>query len=206
MKPKETGVTTELRLFVTGIGGQGVQLIGKTVALAALRENRHVMLAGEYGGHMRGGSSVVTLVIGSDPVRALPKLPSADMVIAMSASYWEKVGPRLVPGGTIIAEQTITDSLPSGDHRVLPVPAVALGVEAGNRLSSAMAIMGAFSEITGAVGVEALEAAMREQLPPYRQQHAGTNASAIRLGAEHARKTFGRLPVPAPFLAREVPA
>lgn len=198
------GETVELELFVSGIGGQGVQLIGKTIALAALREGRHVMLAGEYGGHMRGGSSVVTVVIGPEPVRALPTLPEAGMAIAMSHSFWEKVGPRLRPGSLILAEETIAAQLPDEGHTILRVPAIALGTQAGNRLASSMAMMGVFSELTGAVGIPALEAAMEEQLPPYRRQHAGTNATAIRLGGDYARDTFGSRRHPAPYLVAEV--
>lgn len=197
----------ELDLFVSGIGGQGVQLIGKTIALAALREDRHVMLSSEFGGHMRGGSSVVTVVIGPEPVRALPNLPSAGMAIAMSHSFWEKVGPRLRPGSLILAEETIADALPDTDgHTIVRVPAFALGMKAGNRLSASMAIMGAFSELTGAIGLQSLEDAMTEQLPPYRKQHAGTNASAIALGAEHIRANSLSGRYPAPYLASAVPA
>lgn len=193
----------ELELFVSGIGGQGVQLLGKTLALAALREGRHVMLSGEFGGHMRGGSSVVTVVIGPEPIRALPKLPSAGTAIALSHSYWEKVGPRLRPGSLIVAEETIANDLPADGHMIVRVPAVALGTEAGNRLSSAMAMTGAFSELTGAVGIQALIDAMTEQLPPYRRQHAETNAKAIRLGAAFVRGQSAALSHPAPYLARE---
>lgn len=197
----------ELDLFVSGIGGQGVQLIGKTIALAALREDRHVMLSGEFGGHMRGGSSVVTVVIGPDPVRALPNLPSAGTAIAMSHSFWEKVGPRLRPGSLILAEETIADALPDTEgHILVRVPALALGTRAGNRLSASMAMMGAFSELTGAIGLQSLEEAMTEQLPPYRKQHAGTNASAIALGAEHIRAEGLSGHHPAPYLAESIPA
>ena len=191
----------ELKLFVSGIGGQGVQLIGKTIALAALTEGRHVMLAGEYGGHMRGGSSIVAVVIGLEPVRALPNLPEAEMAIALSHSYWEKVSSRLKPGSLILAEETIAPDLPNEDgHHIVSVPALALGMQAGNRLSASMAMMGAFSELTGAVSADALGEAMIEQLPPYRRQHASTNQTAIQLGVNYAREQYGTRVHPAPFL------
>lgn len=197
----------EFELFISGIGGQGVQLVGKTIALAALREGRHVMLSGEYGGHMRGGSTVVTVVIGPDPIRALPNLPFASTAIAMSHSYWEKVGPRLRPGSLILAEETIAGDLPDMEtHQLVRVPAIALGTAAGNRLASSMAMMGAFSELTGAVSIEALQSAMQDQLPPYRRQHAGTNADAIALGAEHIRKAGMSRRFPAPYFDAGVSA
>lgn len=196
----------ELEFFVHGIGGQGVQLIGKTIALAALEEGRHVMFVGDYGGHMRGGSSVVSVVIGPQRVRGLPNLPSAGFAIAMSQSYWEKVGPRLRPNSVVMAEESIADKLPDMDgHRLVRIPALELGTQAGNRLAGSMAMIGAFSELTGAVGQPALVAAMEEQLPVYRRQHAATNAEAIALGAAHVRAMGATLAFPAPYLtAREV--
>lgn len=191
----------ELKLFVSGIGGQGVQLIGKTIVLAAITEGRNVMLAGEYGGHMRGGSSVVAVVIGIEPVQALPNLPEAEMAIALSHSYWEKVSTRLKPGSLILAEETIAAELPNdGGHLILSVPAIALGMQAGNRLAASMAMMGAFAELTGAVSPQALEEAMVEQLPPYRRQHAATNETAIQLGVKYAREHYGTRKHPAPYL------
>lgn len=197
----------ELEFFVHGIGGQGVQLIGKTIALAALEEGRHVMFVGDYGGHMRGGSSVVSVVIGPDRVRSLPKLPHAGFAIAMSQSYWEKVGPRLRPGSVVMVEETVADKLPDMEgHRIIPVPALALGTEAGNRLAGSMAMMGAFSELTGAVSQVSLVDAMIEQLPIYRRQHAGTNTAAIGLGAAHIRKLGLSMRHPAPYLRQVEPA
>lgn len=194
----------ELEFFVHGIGGQGVQLIGKTIALAALEEGRQVMFVGDYGGHMRGGSSVVSVVIGNERIRALPKLPKSRFAIAMSQSYWEKVGPRLLPDSVILAEETIADKLPDVEnHRVITVPALALGTQAGNRLAGSMAMMGAFSELTGAVGQAALIAAMIEQLPIYRRQHSATNTAAIALGAAQIRDMGLSKAIAAPFLEQE---
>jgi len=62
-------------------------------------------------------------------------------------------------------------------------------------------MMGAFSELTGAVSPEALAEAMIEQLPPYRRQHAPTNQTAIQLGVNCAREHYGSRVHPAPYLA-----
>ena len=65
----------EHETFVSGIGGQGIQLISKMLAVSAMETGRHVMLNGVYGGEMRGGKSLATVIIGSRPLRALlPKI------------------------------------------------------------------------------------------------------------------------------------
>ncbi|GAA0907585.1 hypothetical protein GCM10009558_096240 [Virgisporangium aurantiacum] len=67
----------EREVIVTGIGGQGIQLLAKTLALAATRAGLHAMLSADYGGEMRGGPSKASVVVGDGPLHALPVLASA---------------------------------------------------------------------------------------------------------------------------------
>lgn len=173
-----------MELFISGIGGQGVQLAGKVLALAAVAEGRHVMLSGDYGGHMRGGSSVGTVVVGPGPLRALPVLPSAGSAIAMHNQYWENVGGRLRPGSLILAEAAIAAALPDLEgHRLVEVPATAIATDLGARMAAGMVLLGAYAAMTGVVAVDSLVAAMKEQIPVYRRQHIEANERAIRAGA-----------------------
>ena len=71
----------EFAFFVSGVGGQGVQLMCKVMALAATAENRYAMLSSDYGGQMRGGSSLGTVVVGNNRLRALPVVPKANSAI-----------------------------------------------------------------------------------------------------------------------------
>ncbi len=47
----------ERAVVMTGIGGQGIQLLAKVLAHAAMREQREVMTFGIFKGTIRGGSS-----------------------------------------------------------------------------------------------------------------------------------------------------
>lgn len=175
----------ESDLLISGIGGQGIQLIGKTLALAAIREGRHVMLSGEYGGAMRGGSSVGTVVISPEPVRSLPNLPSAGALIALSHLFWENVGHRLRPGALVLAEEAIAKDLPPMDNpHLVTVPATAIAMQIGSRMAAGMVIVGAYAALTGIVTADNLVAAMKDQVPSYRRQHVEANERAIRAGAD----------------------
>lgn len=171
-------------LFISGIGGQGIQLVGKALALAAISEGLYVMLTGEYGGHMRGGSSVGSVVFGKSPLKSLPNLPSAAAVIALSDQFFENVGGRLRPASLVLAEETIADKLPQLENpKLVTVPAIALATEAGSRMAAGMAMAGAYAALTGVVTVDSVVAAMKELVPAYRRQHVETNERAIRAGA-----------------------
>lgn len=171
-------------IFISGIGGQGVQLIGKTLALAAIGSGKQVMLSGEYGGHMRGGSTIATLVIGEGRLTALPIVPEAGFAVALSHKFWDRVGSRLRPGALVLADTSCADDLPDMEaHRVARVDAAGIAAEAGSRMATGMAILGAFAGLTGIVSPDALVKAMAAQIPSYRSQHIPVNEAAIRAGA-----------------------
>jgi Pyruvate/2-oxoacid:ferredoxin oxidoreductase gamma subunit len=186
-------------LFISGIGGQGVQLVGKVLALAAISEGRHVMLMGDYGGHMRGGSSVGSLVIGPERLIALPVLPSAGAAIVLSNQYFDHIADRLRPGSLLVAEATIAGELPEiRRHRLVGIDGLAIATEAGNRMAAGMAMLGAFAAVTGLVSTESLVAAAEQQVPVYRRQHIVVNERAIRAGAV-AGMAARDATAPAPF-------
>lgn len=172
----------ELELFLSGIGGQGVQLVGKVLALAATAEGRHALLYGEYGGEMRGGNSVVNVVVGARRLRALPVVSSASHAIVMHLKFWDEVAPRLRADAVIATDISLADKIP-GNRRIVAVPSNDLAVQAGNPMSAGLAILGAFNAATGLVATDSLVNAMKDQIPSYRRQHVETNERAIRLGA-----------------------
>ena len=177
----------EFAFFVSGVGGQGVQLMCKVMALAATAENRYAMLSSDYGGQMRGGRSLGTVVVGNNRLRALPVVPKANSAIALHHLYWELTAPKLRPNSLIVVESSMADELKKKDgHRVITVPAIKLAVEIGNPMSMGLIMLGAYNAITGLVSLDSLVDAMKELVPSYRRQHIETNERALRIGAENA--------------------
>lgn len=174
----------EVQLLLIGIGGQGIQLIGKTLALAATDEGRHAMLAADYGGEMRGGPSNASVVIGDEPLRSLPILPSAGAAIVANHKFTGPVPERLRPGGLLLVNSSIVDGAAGrATHHVVEVPATALAAELGAPQAGGFVLLGAFNRLTGLVTHDGLVAAMTSLLPPYRAQHAAKNAEALAAGA-----------------------
>ncbi|MCW3843359.1 2-oxoacid:acceptor oxidoreductase family protein [Micromonospora yasonensis] len=173
----------ERELVVTGVGGQGIQLLAKTLALAATREGRHAMLSADYGGEMRGGPSKASVVIGDRPLRALPVLASAWSAIVAHHRFSEPALARLRPGGPAILNLPLVDpaSLPAMTVYGVDAAAVAKSVEAPQAIG--FVLLGAYNAVTRLVDPASLVAAMQELLPPYRRQHAAANARALAAGA-----------------------
>src|SRR5437763_12668108 len=114
---KTDASAAELELLIAGIGGQGIQLIGKTLAQAATFAGKHAMLAAEYGGEMRGGPSHATVVVGEQPLRALPILPSAGIAIVLHDKFTGAVPPRLCDGGVLLGKSPIVDAAATAEPR-----------------------------------------------------------------------------------------
>lgn len=175
----------EHEVLISGIGGQGIQLIGKTLAQAATDAGLHAMLASDYGGEMRGGASKSTVVVGDAPLRALPILPSAGAAIVMHDKFGGPVPERLRPGGLLMLNSSIADpGEAGGSHRLVALPVTDMAAELGAPQSAGLIMLGAFGRITGIASHEGLVAAMTSLLPPYRRQHAESNARALAAGAE----------------------
>jgi 2-oxoglutarate ferredoxin oxidoreductase subunit gamma len=177
------GGRMERELVVTGVGGQGIQLLAKTLALAATREGRHAMLSADYGGEMRGGPSRASVVIGDGPLRALPVLASAWSAIVAHHRFGEPVLARLRPGGPAIVNLPLVDPASLPRMTVYGVDATAVATSVGAPQAIGFVLLGAYNAVTRLVDPASLVAAMEELLPPYRKQHAAANARALEAGA-----------------------
>jgi Pyruvate/2-oxoacid:ferredoxin oxidoreductase gamma subunit len=174
-------------VMMTGVGGQGIQLCSKTLAMAAVAEGRQAMLCGHYAGAIRGGQTDASIVISDGRLRALPILPSAWAGFVMSPQYWASTGEFLRPGGPVVVNSSLVgaDFAPEG-FDVVRVPAGQIAEEIGAAMGASMVLLGAFCVVTGIVDTDSLVGAMKELVPPYRTEHVAANEQALRAGAAAA--------------------
>jgi 2-oxoglutarate ferredoxin oxidoreductase subunit gamma len=186
-------------VVLTGIGGQGVQLAAKTLAMAATAEGRQVMMSAHYGGEMRGGQTEASVVVSDGALRPVPILESAWSAYVMHPRYWPGVLDRLRPGGVAVVNTNVADELDLAgrtDVEVVGVRAGDLAGELGSAMAAGFVLLGAYTSVTGLAGIESLVAAMKELVPPYRTQHVVTNEAAIRAGAGAVSASAARVGSP----------
>jgi Pyruvate/2-oxoacid:ferredoxin oxidoreductase gamma subunit len=177
----------EREILFTGIGGQGVQLATQVLARAAIREGRHVMSLGTYGGTMRGGNTDATLIVADAPISSPPIVAKSWGAVGAHPRYWGPVRAKLRAGGVAVWNADLFgDAYDAGAAQALPVTATALASQLGAAQAACLVLVGALAGATGLVGLPALVAAMEESLPPYRREHAAKNALALRAGFESA--------------------
>ncbi len=172
----------EREVRLSGIGGQGVQLAAKTLATAAMRSGRRVLMFGTYGGAMRGGDTDATVVIGEDSLVTPPVIDHAWAAIAMHPEGWPRLHAMLRPGGVALINTSVFEEVVSYDGAIVSLAATDMAADAGMAQAGSMVALGAFAAATCVVTLEALLAVCEEVLPPYRREFAAANRSALSLG------------------------
>jgi Pyruvate/2-oxoacid:ferredoxin oxidoreductase gamma subunit len=174
----------EREVLLTGIGGQGVQLAATVLSRAAALEGRQAMLFGLYGGMMRGGNSDSTVVVADGPILSPPIVSRAWAGFILHARYWAALQPKLAGAAIVVANSDVVGELELGPTTArVDVAAGEIAAGLGSAMGAGMVLTGALIGSTGLVSLDAAIAAMREALPPYRQQHADLNAAAMTAGA-----------------------
>lgn len=179
----------ERAVVMTGIGGQGVQLIAKLLAEAGIREGRQVMMFGVFMGMIRGGSSESTVVLADDAIVSPPIVPEFWGVLAMHPEGLAKLEPKVRAGGVVVRNATMVTRAPGWEGvRDVAVPATELAKAMGQPLGASMIALGTLAAATGVVAVPSLVDALATVLPPHRQKHVAANRACLERGAAWVAK------------------
>jgi 2-oxoglutarate ferredoxin oxidoreductase subunit gamma len=150
-----------------GFGGQGIALAGYIVGKAAtVFDGKHAVLRQSYGPESRGGASAAEVIVSDEPID-YPDLINPKCLVLMSREALHKFAGALTPGGTIILDSDLAeDEGLSRDHPIYKIPATRLADELGRRIVANMVMLGFFTAVTGMVGREAVEEAIRTTVRP----------------------------------------
>ncbi len=177
-------------VIFSGIGGQGLLVVSKLLAQAAVEEGKDVLFFPVFGGSVRGGPVHCTTILSDDPIISSPIVEDPSAAIMMAEYGYELFCDKLKPGGLLVLNASLIDKDPLRDDiTVYKIPASKLAEEeVGNILSASMVALGAFNKITNLVSTDALMAGMVKVLPPYRRELIAVNEEAIKCGAAYAER------------------
>ena len=170
-----------------GFGGQGIMLIGKILAHAAMEEGFEVSWVPSYGPEMRGGTAYCTVVISDQPIGS-PVIKNPRHLVAMNRPSLEKFAPAVQKGGIIFINGSLI-SVNSGRDDVdeLVVPVVEMAKELGNVKTANIIALAAFVARSGVVGIEALKGSIKEEFAR-KQKFIPMNMQAVDAGIQAAKK------------------
>jgi 2-oxoglutarate ferredoxin oxidoreductase subunit gamma len=151
----------EIRL--AGSGGQGLILAGIILAEAAgVYDGKFVCQTQSYGPEARGGASKAEVVI-SDAEIDYPKAIRPDVLLALNQKSLEAFSADLKPGGLLLVDADLVSEAPA--NRVLALPFTRMARELGRAMAANIVALGALAQLTGAVSLKSLTAAVLARVP-----------------------------------------
>jgi pyruvate ferredoxin oxidoreductase gamma subunit len=175
-----------LQIRIHGRGGQGVVTAAELLSVAAFMEGRHAQAFPSFGSERTGAPVVAFCRIDDRPIRSHEPIARPDALIVQDPTLLHQVdvfgglrdgGCVLINTGRPIAELGLADV--ADRFRFVTVPASDLAREHLGRPIPSAALLGAFAACVGAVGSDAVRAAIRERFsgPPAEGNVAAASAA-----------------------------
>jgi len=172
-------------VIITGIGGQGIQLCAKVLALAAADDGRHVMLSSYFGGEMRGGRTEATVVTRDEPIVGIPPIvPRLNAAIVLHPEFLADARPRLTDDPLVVTDAWAWPEDDDERGRIVRVPARELAAELGAPVAAGLVLVGAFAALTNCASPETLAGAVSQLVPAHRVAALQADLAALDAGRE----------------------
>jgi len=174
-------------VIIAGFGGQGVILLGKLLAQAAMKDGREVTYMPSYGAEVRGGTAHCMVII-ADELIASPLVAQPDAIIIMNEASYKKFAPKVKTGGLLVLNSSmVTGQERPGTVEVVAVPADDIAVELGSPKSANMVALGAYLQKRGLLKPTAAAQCLGDVLSQRYHKTIPVNEQALLRGAEFVR-------------------
>jgi 2-oxoglutarate ferredoxin oxidoreductase subunit gamma len=166
-----------VKTIFSGFGGQGVLMMGYTLAHGAMSAGYHVTFLPAYGAEVRGGTANCTVAI-SDEEIASPIASKPDHLVVLNTFQ-----NRVAPGGSLFLNSSIISVDPSRhDVRLFKIPSSEMAEKLGNPRTANTVMMGAFLKKTGLVPPDIFLSSMEEVLGSKKKSIIEINRKAFSAG------------------------
>ena len=172
---------------IHGRGGQGVVTAAELLSIAAFLEGRHAQAFPTFGSERTGAPVTSFCRIDTEPIRLREPITAPDAVIVQDPTLLRQVdvfaglhsdGYAVVSSTRSVDELGLADlSARLGVGRLVSIDAALLARQHLGRPLPNAALLGAFAALSGVVGIEAVQAAIRRR---FEGGAAAGNAAAAR--------------------------
>lgn len=150
-------------VIITGFGGQGIVLAGRILGMAAaLWDRKESTLVQSYGPESRGGACCAQVII-SDEVIRYPYVKTADVLVCMSQSAYEKYKGQLKPEGYLLTDKDLVT--PNEERDFFSVPSTRMAEELGRAMMANIIMLGFVTAVTALVSEKAAKEAVLSSVP-----------------------------------------
>ncbi|OIP88551.1 MAG: 2-oxoacid:ferredoxin oxidoreductase subunit gamma [Syntrophobacterales bacterium CG_4_8_14_3_um_filter_58_8] len=177
-----------VKTILCGFGGQGVLMMGYTLAHGAMNAGYHVTYLPSYGAEVRGGTANCTVAVSDDEI-ASPIASAPDHIVALNTPSLYTFQNRVAPGGALFLNSSIIAVEPSRrDVRVFKIPSSEMAEKLGNPRTANTVMMGAFLKITGLVPPDIYLRGMETVMGSKKKSVIEINRRAFAAGYEFLEK------------------
>jgi 2-oxoglutarate ferredoxin oxidoreductase subunit gamma len=170
------------RIIIAGSGGQGIMLVGKILAQAAMTEDKFVTWLPAYGAEVRGGTSHCMLTISDEEIGS-PYVSSADVLIIMNGPSLVKFRKRLVAAGLLILNNSLVQAGEQDKTKTIQHPFSDIAVDMGNIKVANMIALGCYLHHRNIVKLKTVLGVIREVAPKDKLNLITINQEALEKGA-----------------------
>lgn len=175
-------------IICAGFGGQGVMLLGKIMAYAALNEGKNVTWMPSYGAAMRGGTAFCMVVI-ADKEIASPYVDTCNTLFVFNQPSWEKFKHKVQANGLVLLNSTLIQKY-SGDIAeditLRPAPWTKMASGLGNVQVANMAALGVFLRERNVLKYETVLRVLSQLTPQGRPDLLDVNKKALEKGYSYS--------------------
>lgn len=140
-----------IKTIFSGFGGQGVLMMGFSLAHSAMNKGYHVTYLPSYGAEVRGGTANCTIAVGDEEISS-PVASEPDYLVAMNSPSLLTFQNKISCGGTIFLNSSIVEIRPSRkDIKICAVPCGDMAQDMGDIRVANIIMMGAFIRKTNIV-------------------------------------------------------
>lgn len=170
------------KAILAGFGGQGILMMGVTLANAAMREDKHVTYLPSYGAEVRGGTAHCTVSVGDEEI-ASPIASNPDYLVVMNAPSLNKFQSILRKGGDCLLNTSLVhEKSIRKDVQVHEIAASEMAEEMGDIRSANMIMLGSLLKISGMVKPETVLGMIEETFGKKSKKVMDRNKEALWAG------------------------
>lgn len=156
------------KIIIAGAGGQGIMLMGRVLAEASLKDNKHITWLPCYGAEVRGGTAYCMVTISNQPISS-PYIDKADSLIIMNEPSFKRFQDRLKHNGLLIINS-------------LKYPFTDIALKLGNIKVANMVALGCYIAQKKIVGENSVLKVIKEIAPPDKRHLIDINKQALKEG------------------------
>ncbi len=171
------------KIILAGFGGQGMMLLGKLLAQAAMTDGKYVTYFPSYGTEVRGGTAVYYLIISNEEIFS-PLIEEADTLIVMNQPSYQKYKDMLKPDGLLVLNSSMIKSNNPPVVKTYKIPATEIASKLGNVLVSNVVMLGAFLAIKKLFSANLILDQLQAMLKGKKENLLAINKQALESGIQ----------------------